>query len=144
MVGQSRVKISSAAQTYARDAEGKINLITESLDSIRTSGTTLIDLIFNTVSANQNESIKQLTVVTIVFLPMSFLASYFAVPFVDFSLSRHSQGFYWKITIPTAVAVILFLMGGRVKWVFGKLVQRRRIAKRRMEKQRDAAGAQNR
>lgn len=93
------------SQAYLRNAEDHIVFITESFDAMHTSCTSMIDLIFNTISAYQNESIKQLSFVTIVFLPLGFMTAYFAVPLIDFGTNRHN---YWAITLPVVVMVVLF------------------------------------
>ena len=119
------------AQTYLGDVEDHIILITESLDTMRRSCDNMIDLIFNTISAYQNESMKQLTVVTIIFLPLSFMTGYFGMNFTDFWSIHHNESYFWKVALPVAFAVIVFLMRDMLKWYFVRLIQRRGISRSR-------------
>lgn len=142
----SGVKISAMAQTYLGDVEDHLVLITDYFDSMRRSCDNMIDLIFNTISAYQNESMKQLTVVTIIFLPLSFLTGYFGMNITDFPSIHHNESYFWIIALPVAFGVILFLMKDMLKWYFVRLVQRRGISrsrKGRLEREAKAESKRN-
>ena len=69
----SGVTISDLTKTYLADVEDHALLIQDSYDLLRRNADNLVDLIFNIVSAYQNEAMKQLTLVTAFFLPLTFL-----------------------------------------------------------------------
>ena len=69
----SSVIISPITQVYLGDVEDHIILITDGLGHMTHAADNMIDLIFNKNGARQNETMKQLTVVTILFLPLTFL-----------------------------------------------------------------------
>ena len=115
---KSGVTITPLTQTYLGDVEDHCILITDSYDQMRRSADNLVDLIFNTIGAYQNESMRQLTLVTCLFLPLTFLVGYFGMNFEEFpAIKADANTSFWPIAIPSVVATMLFLMRDKLwRW----------------------------
>lgn len=85
----SGVIVTPMTHTYLGDVLDHCIIITESLQQLKQSSDNLINLIFNTITANQNESMKQLTIVTIIFLPLTFITGFFGQNFEAFPELHH-------------------------------------------------------
>ncbi|EPE06926.1 hypothetical protein F503_03353 [Ophiostoma piceae UAMH 11346] len=130
------VIISPTTFVYLADVLDHCVLLTESLEQIRSQAENMIDLIFNTISANQNESMKQLTVVTIIFLPLTFLTGYFGQNFDNFGDLQRGISFFWTIAAPVIFFTIVIMMWDMIVDYIKSLIQRHHILNLRKHRRR--------
>ncbi|KAJ3569911.1 hypothetical protein NP233_g4745 [Leucocoprinus birnbaumii] len=117
--------LSYMCKVYLSDVCDHMEFALTSLDMFAGISENLIDYAFNMASYNMNQVMNRLTIVTIIFLPLTLLTGYFGMNFEPFtSLDGHSETLFWKIAIPSMAALIpLFMITDILD--FGKYVARR-------------------
>ncbi|KAK0880341.1 hypothetical protein LTR87_005781 [Friedmanniomyces endolithicus] len=107
----ARRAVSPLTQAYLKDVQDHITTLTSSTRMRIRSAENLTSLIFNTIAAKQNESVRQLTVVSIFFLPLTFLTGYFGMNFDPMPVvQEHSDTFFWWIASPVMGMTLAILM----------------------------------
>jgi Mg2+ and Co2+ transporter CorA len=92
---EAGVIITPMTHTYLGDVLDHCIIITENLQALKKGSDNLINLIFNTLSAHQNESMKQLTIVTIIFLPLTFITGFFGMNFPPEKFPEINNGIWY-------------------------------------------------
>lgn len=86
--------------------------VTNSIESINT----LFTLHSANLSNKMNDIMKTLTIFSVIFIPLSFLAGVFGMNFVEFGFIQHSYGIYvfWGICAFIVTAMIIYFK--KLKW----------------------------
>ncbi len=87
---------------YLKDVYDHAVQVTETLDLLRDLSKGLLDITISTMSHRMNEVIKILTVVSTIFVPMTFISSFYGMNFVNM------PEIHWKWGYLTAVGLMAF------------------------------------
>lgn len=104
--------ISNLASMYLADVLDHTLAYTQDLDNMRNYARSTIDLIFNTISIQSSNSVRVLSLVTVVFLPLTFLSGYFGMNFNTFRALDNDVAYYWSVAIPFAVILSVAVSWG--------------------------------
>ncbi|KAF9910524.1 hypothetical protein EC991_006342 [Linnemannia zychae] len=110
-----RSPLSPLARTYMGDVMDHCNTMVEDIDSMLSLCEKLINMIFNLIAYDTNESMRRLALVTIIFLPITFVAGVYGTNFQDFPELTHNIGYFWMIC---GVVFAVFLAAIVGEWVY--------------------------
>ncbi|KAG9011272.1 hypothetical protein FRB93_003073 [Tulasnella sp. JGI-2019a] len=75
--------ISHQAKVYLADVHDHLEYVTSSMEMFQSITENLIGYSFNILSYDMNETMRRLTLATIIFFPLTFLTSYFGMNFTN-------------------------------------------------------------
>jgi magnesium transporter len=98
---------------YFSDVYDHVIHLIDSLDTYKDLTSTLMDLYMNTINYKMNEVMKLLTVITTIFIPLSFIAGIYGMNFRNMPELTWDWGYYGVLGL---MGVIFLLMIGYFKY----------------------------
>ncbi|KAJ1308494.1 hypothetical protein OPQ81_004198 [Rhizoctonia solani] len=103
---------------YLSDILDHVRFIMLSLDAQSLITKELIEYTFNMTSYDSRDVMRMLLIITVIFLPMMFIAQYFGMNFQPMpSVNNYSDALYWKVASPVLFVLLLGALRHRI-WNF--------------------------
>lgn len=102
-------EISKSAVLYFGDVADHVLTYVDDLTMMHEQIKQMITLLFNTISIKSSDAVRMLSLVTVVFLPLTFLTGYFGMNFTQFDILNNNVDYYWAIAGPFTAGLALFI-----------------------------------
>lgn len=109
-------KISEETQLYLRDVQDHLYQVLDSVDTMREVLSSLVDIYLSNASIKMNEIMKVLTIISTIFIPLTFIAGVYGMNFKVMPELDWLYGYPFIAGIMLAVALGLILYFKRKKW----------------------------
>jgi magnesium transporter len=105
---------------YLRDVYDHTVSFIESLESIRDTLSSMMDIYMASVSQRVNLELRALTVVAMLFMPATLIAGIFGMNFIHMPWIEEHNGFWWALGIMACIALVMILIFWRRQWLSSK------------------------
>lgn len=103
--------------TYYRDVYDHLIQVSENIDIYREMIWSLMDMYMTTVSNRMNEVMKVLTIMSSIFIPLSFLAGLYGMNFEYIPELQYKNGYFVLIGVMLLIFLSLIIYFKRKKWL---------------------------
>jgi magnesium transporter len=112
--------VSESVQVYLRDTYDHISQIVEMIDSAREMAVGLSELYLSTLGNRTNEVMKVLTLMSSIFIPLTFVAGIYGMNFENMPELHAERGYYAVLVVMTVMAVTMVVYFRRKGWIGGR------------------------
>jgi magnesium transporter len=109
--------ISDAVQVYLRDTFDHISQLVEMIDSAREMAVGLSELYLSTIGNRTNEVMKVLTLMSSVFIPLTFVAGIYGMNFENMPELHSQLGYYVVLVVMIVMAIGMLAYFYRRGWL---------------------------
>jgi magnesium transporter len=115
--GSEQSLISSAVDVYFRDVLDHCTRATEHADLLREMTMSMVDMYHSLQSARLNEVMRILTVISTIFIPLTFIAGVYGMNFDVMPELRHPLGYYICVGVMAVIAIGMVVYVKRNRWL---------------------------
>ncbi|TAL52772.1 MAG: magnesium/cobalt transporter CorA [Nanoarchaeota archaeon] len=102
---------------YLRDVYDHTVSMIDNIDTYRDIMSSMVDIYLSGQSNRLNEVIKLLTVISTIFMPITFIASIYGMNFRNMPELGWHYGYYLVLGVMAVISVIMFIYFRRKKWI---------------------------
>lgn len=109
--------VSLSTHMYIRDVYDHTLKLAEEVDVLRDIAEGLMEIYLTNLSNNTNEIMKVLTLIAVIFIPLSFITSFYGMNFEYMPELHHSLGYPIVIVTMALVTISMILFFKKKKWL---------------------------
>ena len=109
--------LSPAVDVYFRDILDHSTRATEHVDALRDMTGAMVEMYHSIQSARLNEVMRVLTVISTIFMPLTFIAGIYGMNFDNMPELRAPQGYFICLGVMVAIAIAMLIYVRRSKWL---------------------------
>ncbi len=108
--------VSAEVRVYLRDCYDHTVQVLDMVETYREVASSLMDVYLSSVGNKMNEIMKFLTVISSVFIPLTFIAGLYGMNFENMPELKHPQGYFICVSVMMLVALSLAAFFWRQGW----------------------------
>ncbi|MDG5473100.1 magnesium/cobalt transporter CorA [Jeotgalibacillus sp. ET6] len=127
LLSTSKISIDKEQQLYFQDIYDHVIKLVEMLESYREFSSDIRDNYISVSSDKMNNIMMTLTVITTIFMPLTFIAGLYGMNFVHIPELEYQNGYFVVLAIMALIAMVMFLVFRRIGWLrFSKSKKKKR------------------
>ena len=102
---------------YFNDVHDHTIQVIESIENFRDMNLGLQDVYHSTLSNKMNQVMQMLTIISTIFIPLTFIAGVYGMNFRDMPEIEWRYGYHFAWTLMVVIAIVLLLFFKRKRWI---------------------------
>ena len=102
---------------YFDELNDKLNIILDECDSLSRDLESLTNIYYASLSQKMNEVMKVLTIISTIFIPLSFIAGVYGMNFTRMPELQNPNGYYYVLAAMAGIIIVLLIFFKKRKWL---------------------------